>query len=219
MIYKNVAEARIELTKGKIAGKDENSNSAFVRSRNLNYRTKITEASLVATFHPVAFFSKEYLPLFSPYILGGMSAFSFKPQTLYNDQWLDLRPQRTEGQNSSLYPARKEYSKKALSLIAGLGVKYEYSAKFNVRLEGMYRFSNNDYLDDASTSYVDRSIYTNDVQKILAHRYLELDPNMDRTGLPRAKEFNKDNFFNITLKVGYVIGREKRPSNVGRPAE
>ncbi|MDB5192858.1 MAG: hypothetical protein JWQ96_2421 [Segetibacter sp.] len=217
LLYKSTYEARLEITKGKVAGKDANSNSAYVRSRNLSYKSNIWEVSLVGSLHPVMLFNTESLPSFSPYVLAGVSVFSFKPQAEYNGEWVDLRPLNTEGQKSSLYPARKEYSSKALSLPVGLGLKYEYSAKFNIRMEGLYRFSNTDYLDDASTTFVDRSVFTSEMQKTLAHRYLELDPNQDWTNQRRGKANNKDNFFTISLKVGYVIGRDKRPSNVGRP--
>jgi hypothetical protein len=213
ILYKSIVEGRVELTRGKIAGADANSNSPFVRSRNLSYKSSIWEASLIATFHPLLLLNTEHLPAFSPYIMAGASVFSFYPKALYNGEWVPLRKMNTEGQTSPQYPSRKQYSLRALSIPVGLGLKYEFNAKFNIRMEGLYRFSNSDYLDDVSTTYVDRSIYDNDQQKILSHMYIEILPQEDRTGQPRGKAHNKDNFFSINLKIGYVIGRSKIPIN------
>src|SRR5205085_1252158 len=98
ILYKSTVEGRIELTKGIIAGKDENSNSPYVRSRNLNYKSKIFEASFVGAFHPLTLRNTETLPVLSPYIMAGVGVFSFYPSTLYNGEWLPLRRMNTEGQ-------------------------------------------------------------------------------------------------------------------------
>lgn len=213
VLYKSLLEGRMELTKGTIEGKDANSNSAYVRSKNFNYKSKIFELSFVGAFHPLTLFSTEQLPLLSPYILAGVGIFSFYPTTYYNGEWLPLRRMNTEGQTSAEYPARKQYNLRAISVPVGLGVKYEYNAKFNIRLEALGRFTTSDYLDDVSTTYVDRSIFPTELQKILAHRYKELDPELDRTGWARGNGNNKDGFFTVNLKIGYVIGRKKIPIN------
>ncbi|MCW3114757.1 MAG: hypothetical protein JWR18_3153 [Segetibacter sp.] len=213
ILYKGTFEGRIQLTKGTIAGDDANSNSAYVRSRNLNYKSKIFEAAFVGAFHPLMLRNTETLPLLSPYVMAGLGIFSFFPQTLYEGQWVPLRRMNTEGQTSEEYPARKQYSLRALSIPLGIGVKYEYNAKFNLRLEALGRFTTSDYLDDVSTTYVDRAIFPTETQKLLSHRYEELDPNVDRTGWARGNSNNKDKFFTINLSVGYVLGRKKIPIN------
>lgn len=213
ILYKNTLEGRIEITKGNIAGKDANSNSAWIRSRNLSYKSKIFEAAFIGAFHPLMLRNTETLPLLSPYIMAGVGIFSFYPRTLYNGEWLPLRQMNTEGQTSKEYSARKQYNLRAISVPVGLGVKYELNAKYNIRLEGLYRFTSSDYLDDASTIYVDRSVFPTDVQRILAHRYNELNPQLDRTGMARGNANNKDGFYTFNLKVGYVIGRKRIPIN------
>lgn len=213
ILYKSIFEGRIELTKGTIAGDDANSNSAYIRSRNLNYKSKLFEGSFIAGFHPLMLRNTETLPLLSPYIMAGVGVFSFYPRTLYNGEWIALRPMNTEGQTSQAYPARKQYNLRAICIPIGLGVKYEFNAKFNVRLEGLGRFTTSDYLDDVSTIYVDPAIFNTDLQRILAHRYKELNPQPDRTGLPRGNANNRDKFFTINLRIGYVIGRKKIPIN------
>lgn len=213
ILYKGVVEGRIEFTKGAIAGNDANSNAQNVRTRNLNYKSKMTELSLTAAVHPLILMNNETLPLFSPYVMAGVAAFTFNPQTLYKGEWIDLRSMNTEGQSTTRYPAREPYKSLAVALPVGFGVKYEWNAKFNVRLEGLFRFTNTDYIDDASTTYPDLSVFSTDLQKSLSHRYKELKPQLNYTNAERGNANNNDSFFSVNLKVGYVIGREKIPIN------
>jgi hypothetical protein len=213
IMYKSTFEGRIEVTKGSIAGNDANSNSPYVNSRNLNYRSKIFEAAFIGTIHPLMFRNTETLPLFSPYVMAGLGIFSFYPQTDYNGTLIPLRRMNTEGQTSKEFPARKQYNLRALSVPVGIGVKYEYNAKFNIRLEALSRFTTSDYLDDVSTTYVDRTIFPTELQKVLSHRYKELNPTLERTGMNRGNATNKDKFLTINLRVGYVLGRKKIPIN------
>lgn len=213
VLYKSTFEGRIEFTKGTIAGNDATSNSAYVRSRNLNYRSSIFEGSFIASFHPLMLRNTETLPLLSPYIMAGVGVFSFYPKTLYNGEWIALRKLNTEGQTSQAYPARKQYNLRAISVPLGIGVKYELNAKYNIRLEVLGRITTSDYLDDVSTNYVDPAIFPTDLQRILAHRYKELNPQEDRTGMARGNPNNKDKFLTLNLHLGYVIGRKKIPIN------
>lgn len=209
-MYKSTFEGRLQLTKGTIAGNDANSNSNFVKQRNLSYKSNIFELSLTAAIHPIMLLNIDYLPAISPYILAGIGIFSFYPKAQYKGEWVPLRAQNTEGQNSPEYPARKQYSLRAMSYPIGGGLKYEYSGILNFRFEALYRFTSSDYLDDASTIYVAKSIFPTSQQLILAHRYLELFPNQNRTGRARASAGDKDHLFTLNLMVGYVFGREKR---------
>lgn len=213
VLYKNTVEARLEITKGMVAGDDANSNSAYVRSRNINFHSRIFEASLTGALHPLMLRNTETIPLLSPYIVAGVGVFTYNPKTLYAGETISLRDMHTEGQTTPAFPARKPYGKLAVSIPFGLGFKYEINAKYNVRFEALGRFTSTDYLDDVSTTYVDRSAFSSDIQKILAHRYLELNPQIDRTGWNRGNSNNKDKFFTINLKLGYVIGRKKMPIN------
>lgn len=213
IMYKSTFEGRIEVTKGKISGNDANSNSPYVNSRNLNYSSNIFEAAFIGTIHPLMLRNTETLPLLSPYVMAGLGIFSFFPKTDYNGTLIPLRRMNTEGQTSKEFPARKQYNLRALSVPVGIGVKYEYNAKFNFRLEALGRFTTSDYLDDVSTTYVDRSVFLTELQKMLSHRYRELNPALERTGLNRGNANNKDKFFTINLRVGYVLGRKKIPIN------
>lgn len=212
--YLSTWEGRAELTLGGIVGNDSRSNKIWQQRRNLSFKSKIFELSLTGAFHPFAAFDVSILPAWSPYVLAGVGVFSFYPKTYYNGEWVSLRRMNTEGQTTAEYPARKQYSLRAISFPVGFGLKYEVNARYNVRLEGVYRFTSSDYLDDVSTTYPSLSVYDNDMQKILSHRYKEINPRLDLTGKGRGNPAIKDQFFTVMIKVGYVFGREKIPPNI-----
>lgn len=101
VLYQSTYEARAELTLGGILGSDARGNSRYVKSRNLSYKSKIFELSVIGAFHPLSLFYTEYLPAFSPYIMAGVGIFSFNPQTYYKNGWVKLRRMNTEGQTAS----------------------------------------------------------------------------------------------------------------------
>jgi hypothetical protein len=208
-MYKSTVEGRAELTYGAISGDDTRSNSRYVQTRNLSFKSKIFELSLTAALHPILLFNDETLPMVSPYIIAGVGLFSYYPKTEFEGETIALRRWNTEGQNSTLYPARQRYGVRAISIPLGGGLKYEYSAKINFRFEALYRLTNSDYLDDASTRFPDRSVFATDMEKLLSHRYLELNPNDNRTNKTRGSGVTNDRFFTLSFKAGYVLGREK----------
>ncbi len=212
-MYKSLFGARLEFTRGVVGGMDSRSNSPYVVSRNLSYKSSIFEATLTGQFYPLALLNKEELPALSPYVLAGFGLFSYFPKAMYDSQWVSLRSLHTEGQNSVEFPKRKEYGEKAWCLPMGIGVKYDYSAKINFRFEGIYRLTTTDYLDDASTTYVDPSILMTSQRILLAHRYRELLPTKDLTGRTRGSPGTNDRYFSFTFKVGYLLGRNKIPIN------
>ena len=227
-LYKYQFGLRAEATFGQIKADDKVLEkvkaSTFGRyERNLNFRSKITEFSLIAEAHPLFIFfnyNDEYdkaPPRFSPYLLGGVGFFSFKPQTQLGGQWVDLQPLSTEGQGFLEYPDRQQYKLNQLNIPLGLGVKYELNSQFNVRAEFIYRKLNTDYLDDVSTEYIDPTIYANYFTGakltnalLLNDRQYELNPGHVTTpGDQRGNASNNDAYFTFNLKIGYVFGREK----------
>jgi hypothetical protein len=227
-LYKYQFGIRAEATFGQIKADDKVLEkvkaSTFGRyERNLSFRSKITEFSLIAEAHPLYIFRSyddEYdrePPLFSPYLLGGVGFFSFKPQTQRNGQWVDLQPLSTEGQGFIEYPDRKPYKLNQLNIPLGLGVKYELGSQFNVRAEFIYRKLNTDYLDDVSSEYIDPTVYANYFTGakltnalLLNDRQYELNPgHVTNPGDQRGNSSNNDAYFTFNVKIGYVFGREK----------
>ena len=96
---------------------------------------------------------------FTPYITLGVSAFNYDPYAYLDGQKYFLRPLGTEGQGSTLIPDRKPYSTMAFAIPFGVGVKYSLNDRMNMGFEVVHRFTNTDYLDDVSKTYVDPSVF------------------------------------------------------------
>ncbi|MEO6253705.1 MAG: hypothetical protein ABIO79_10380 [Ferruginibacter sp.] len=225
-MYQYMIAVRLEATFGTIKADDKIlfkvKETTFGRyERNLSFRSKITDFMLGFEIHPLYIFNRNLEdkepPLFSPYLLVGVGFFSFKPQAQLGNKWVDLQPLSTEGQGFAEYPDRKPYKLNQINIPIGVGVKYDLSPTLNLRAEFNYRILNTDYLDDASTEYIDPTLYANYFTGakltnalLLNDRQYELDPShVTNPGDQRGNPKNNDAYFSFNVKIGYSFGREK----------
>ncbi|MEO5890685.1 MAG: hypothetical protein ABIQ31_10555 [Ferruginibacter sp.] len=230
-LYKYAIGVRLEGTFGRVSAYDsilksvkETTNGRY--ERNLNFRSKINEVSLIFEIHPLYIFvdwpSKDRdPPRLSPYIAGGVGFYSFNPQARLRNNWIDLQPLSLEGQGFAEYPERKPYKLTGVNIPLGLGLKYELSGNFNLRAEFLHRILSTDYLDDVSTRYINAGLFQKYFTGIKLQNALDLSRN-DRVnpGGP-AGEFRKteggirgdpkdtDAYFTFNFKIGMTFGREK----------
>ena len=224
--YQEMLALRLEATFGQIKGDDKVLRkvkaSTFGRyERNLSFRSNITEFMLAAEIHPLYIFNRydedKAPPRASPYLMGGIGFFSFKPQAQSNGRWVDLQPLSTEGQGFAEYPDRKPYKLQQMNVPVGLGVRYELNSVLNLRAEFVYRVLFTDYLDDVSTTYIDPTLYPNYFTGakltnafLLNDRQYELDPtHVTNPGDQRGNPKNNDAYFTFNIKIGYSFGRQK----------
>ncbi|HUR65093.1 MAG TPA: hypothetical protein VMZ03_01980 [Chitinophagaceae bacterium] len=224
--YKNAIAGRIEGTFGEVVGYDSilknvASSTSGRYERNLSFRSRISEVQLAIEVHPLFFksYEDEVPPSFSPYVVVGAGYFSFDPEAKLGGQWFPLAPLRLEGQGFAEYPDRKPYDLKQVNVLGGVGLKYEINSMLNARLEIVYRKLFTDYLDDASTDYIDASLfatYLTPVQAAIAQqlyfRRNELNAS-DVSPLPgdqRGDPSDKDSYFTIQAKIGITFGRKSR---------
>lgn len=228
-IYRYAVGLRIEASFGKVsaydsvlAGVDPKDIANARYNRNLSFKSQITEVAVIAEIHPLFAFvdwpaKDREPPLFSPYILGGIGFFSFNPQANINGRWVNLQPLSTEGQGFPEYPDRKPYKLNGICIPVGAGLKYELTPFINLRAEFVYRATNTDYLDDVSTTFIDKSLYQQRFSSSKAYlaytltdRERGLIPNQTLPGKKRGNVKDKDNYFTINFKFGLSLGRERR---------
>lgn len=224
--YQEMLALRLEATFGQIKADDavlrKVKESTFGRyERNLSFRSTITEFMLAAEIHPLYMFNRydedKAPPRASPYLMGGVGFYSFKPQAQSNGRWVDLQPLSTEGQGFAEYSNRKPYKLQQMNVPVGLGVRYELSNNLNLRAELVYRILFTDYLDDVSTTYIDPTLYPNYFTGakltnafLLNDRQYELDPtHVTNPGDQRGNPSNNDAYFSFNIKIGYTFGRQK----------
>lgn len=222
--YKDIIGLRLDATVGSIASydsilKESDPNLGERYGRNLSFRSRITDFQLAIEFHPL--FLKSYeneAPYLSPYFVTGIGLFFFNPQAFLDGHWYFLQPLRLEGQGFAEYPGHKPYKCRQFNLPLGAGIKYELSAVVHLRFEIVHRILFTDYLDDVSTQYIDASLFQHYLQPAQAaiaqklySRMQELQPGYRISpGMQRGDSKDKDAFFTIQLKLGWVFRRGVR---------
>lgn len=131
---------------------DSLSTSAVKQARNLRFATNLFE------FH--GGLELNLLPIeadnvhITPYVFGGIAVFAYNPYADLNGGKVHLRPLGTEGQGIPNYPDRSEYSLVNVAFPIGGGLKFFVGRTLMISTELGFRYTNTDYLDDVSKSYV-----------------------------------------------------------------
>ena len=109
--FGNYIAARISASFAQLGYSDQyNTSNKYMNSRNLSFNSRVWELALQGDFNFFRFMPGEPEYSFTPYITLGAGIFSYDPYAYLGGQKIFLRPLGTEGQGSSLYPDRKQYS-------------------------------------------------------------------------------------------------------------
>jgi hypothetical protein len=216
---------RLALNRGTIEGDDaiikgKGGYEEARKYRNSNFRSRITEAMLLAEIYPTVFLEDDPSDVWGrlrPYVTFGVGMFRFNPQGTdpRTGAWVDLKPLHTEGQGFAEYPGRKEYKLTQLNIPVGIGAKYFLSESVNLSLEILHRTTFTDYIDDVSTTYIDPSSFYAHMplaQAQLAERMANKSGNFGATtpyapGSKRGTATNNDAYFSVNVKLGFRLGR------------
>ena len=193
--------------KGKLQGSDATGGS--VVNRDLNFKSKINDFSLVAEFNFWEYFTGSKKSYFTPYIFGGISFFTFKSTSIGG---ADLHAAGTEGQNIG-FEGRSPYNQYSFAVPFGFGFKYSVTDRLGVAIEWGMRKTFTDYIDDISTTYYF------DAVAIASPTDIDLlsDPTMSHdAGMQRGDDKTNDwyNFTGVTVTYKFDLKRNKGCSNV-----
>ncbi|TSD67567.1 porin family protein [Inquilinus sp. KBS0705] len=131
---------------GQIGADDAKSSIEQFRNRNLSFTDPLKELSILLEFNFMKYIPDAGHNRYTPYVYIGGGLASYNPRTIFNGQTIYLRWLRTEGQT-------KEYSKNAIVIPYGAGIKYNLGGKWTVAADVGYRYTNTDFLDDVSGVY------------------------------------------------------------------
>ncbi len=131
-----------------------NVQNEYQKRRNLSFNTNIFELALQGDFNFFKFIPGDPYHRFTPYVTLGVGVFGYDPYAYYRGQKVMLRELGTEGQGLAAYPDRHPYSSMGICLPFGVGAKYAINDRINLGIEIAHRFTNTDYLDDVSKTYV-----------------------------------------------------------------
>ena len=204
--FNNYVSLGAHLTTGKIEGYD--SDFEYLSKRNLSFYSNITEFGLISEFSFRQFGRTPKDKKFTPYMFYGFTLFSYEPMAEYNNEEINLRNLKTEGQGITTN-APENYGLMAISIPMGLGLKFSLAKAWNLRLHSGFRYTNTDYLDDVSGVYPDfdeLSAANGEIATLLSDRSAEIDGNQKfESGMQRGDNFNRDWYIFSGLTLSYVI--------------
>lgn len=217
--FSNYISGRIGASFARVGYSDVyNTHNEYMQRRNLSFNSNVWEISLQGDFNFFKFMPGEPQYNFTPYVTIGVGAFSYDPFTYLGGEKVFLRQLGTEGQGSALYPDRKKYGAMAISLPLGVGIKYAINERFNIGFEILHRFTNTDYLDDVSKTYVDLAAFPlnpdNTVSQgaLLSDRSYELGEPIGIAGRQRGNSRQKDQFVTAMIHFTFNLQSYRCPT-------
>ena len=111
-----------------------------------------------------------------------------------------LQPLETEG---------VKYSRTQPVIPVGLGVRVKLDPFFNILLEGGYRFTFTDYLDDVSIHrYPDPATLKSDLSRALSDRRSEIGYDLPYNKGVRGNPKENDGYFLLNATLQYYLPKE-----------
>ena len=207
--FDRTVKLRLGVNYGRVTADDAVSENYWRRNRNLNFRSNILDVHVVSEIH--LFTDPIYNQGFHPYVYGGIAGFRFNPQArMGNNEWVDLQPLGTEGQETNYLENRSKYSLTQIAIPAGVGIEINLGSNYYLSLDFGFRWTLTDFLDDVSGYYPDPnemeiSYGENSINQELADRRLEKENYSAEEGFYRFQfrgdPSNKDRyvFFGVNL--------------------
>jgi hypothetical protein len=217
--FGNYIAMRVGVSFAQLGYSDKfNTHNEYMFKRNLSFNSKVWELTLQGDFNFFRFMPGEPEYNFTPYITFGAGIFSYDPYAFLRGEKVLLRPLGTEGQGSPQYPERKQYSSMAICIPFGGGFKYSLNERINIGFEVLHRFTNTDYLDDVSKTFVDLAIFPNNPDgtrsnaALLSDRSYELGEPIGIPGRQRGNSRQKDQFVTAMFTVSWNLQSYKCPT-------
>jgi hypothetical protein len=183
----------------RVSGNDKY--NPFNRKRNLQFQSDISEVGLYAEYN--LFDLYEYNA--TPFFFAGVGYFKFNPYCdLSNGGRIYLSEFNTEGQG--FFSDRKKYDLIQTSIPLGMGLNYAVSKNIRLSASIGLHLTNTDYLDDVSTTYIDKALLIakkGDLAPKIAYKGDQLPngPEYPVAGTQRGNPNNKDSYYFATIGI------------------
>lgn len=212
-------------TYGTLSGDDAESadekdtqNGLMRYKRNLHFRNRIKELSIVAQldlFENMATYISRVK--WTPYAYAGLGVIHHNPQAQAPDkfldgsdnpqagQWVNLRDLGTEGQYADLQESDVNFGVKPYKLIQpvvpfGLGLRFRVNEVVDIAGELGFRYLFTDYIDDVSRNYVDLGVFgDNELARSMSYRSNEHE-EFASSRIPEVSKVNGETYY---LLPGY----------------
>ncbi len=147
----------------------------------------------------------------APYLFAGVAGMYFNPQVKYQGGLIDLQPLGTEGQ---FLEGGKPYSRFALAIPVGLGVKLAATKRINLGFELGLRYAFTDYLDDVSGNYpnLDELAKQNPIAADYSYRMpAYFNQKLENPqGLSRGNKMKNDFYYYGGVTISYNLASKEK---------
>ncbi len=197
-----IISIRTELNWFILQGSDNIANEASRKARGLSFRSNCFELTAVGEVSLYANGTRYYRrPPTNFYAFTGIGLLYFNPVADYNGKPYSLAPLHTEGVS---------YSRTALVIPIGLGARFKISPNVNIAVEGGYRKTFTDYLDDVSTKYTAPSsdpvtAYFQNPNNPAYNPAATGDLNNYTVNSKRGNPSKPDSYFLLNAKIEYYL--------------
>jgi hypothetical protein len=207
--FGNRISARAEVTWFTLKGSDAAAGDPGRVPRNLSFSSNNYEISATGAFNFLPNGDRHYRrPNVNIYAFAGIGVMYYNPTTIYQDQGekVALRPLQTE---------LVKYSSFGVVIPYGLGVRLKITPNINIAIEGGYRKTFTDYLDDVSTVHQDPTQFTDPVAAALSDRRPEIGLPLAPVGFIRGNPKHLDGYMLLNAKLEYYLPWDfsRKPGN------
>lgn len=199
--------ARAELNWFILTGSDAQANDPARKKRGLAFRSNCFELTAVGQISLYENGNRYYRrPNINFYAFGGVGFLYFNPVGDYQGKTYSLASLQTEGTSYSLFTPVLPF---------GVGGRLKISPNMNIAVEGGYRKTFTDYLDDVSSNYLAPSsdaatAYFQNPNNPVYNPAAGGDLNNYNAGSKRGDPSQVDSYFLLNVKVEYYLPvREK----------
>ena len=189
--------ARVEAQWFSLEGADSETGENGKINRNLSFVSNNYELNAVGIVQAFPNATRYYQrPAFNVYGFAGIGLLYFNPKAEYQGKKYALQPIQTEGVS---------YSRVTIVIPYGIGIKYKINPFFNIGLEGGFRQTFTDYIDDVSSTYIDNSSFSDPIHAALADRRPEIGLSKQEAGNIRGNPDRNDNYMIFNIKVEFYL--------------
>jgi len=200
---------RLQGLYGTLQAYDSDSPDSLQQLRNLHFRSKLTEISLLLeiNFFKYRLRGKDGRK-WTPFVFGGLAYFHANPKAQLDDTWYDLQPLGTEGQGTSV--GGNFYKVDQVCIPFGAGMKFNLG-RVDVQVEWGLRRTYTDYIDDVSGTYVDNDLLAFENGPLSAQLAdpsgLSDVPGPTQSGRARGDVNTRDWYQYTGVAITYIISR------------
>lgn len=170
------------------------------KKRNLGFKANNFEVSLTAQldFMQNSLFFERFSRRrkFNVFGFAGLGVTTNNPTDTLNGTRYNLREKQTEG---------KQYSSLQPVIPIGMGMRFKLSVNLDLLVEGGYRITFTDYLDDVSSSrYAPKSSFSDPIAYRLSDRRPQVGA-IQYEKAPRGNPNKKDSYYIFSAKIMYTF--------------